>query len=302
MLSKKTEKLVSLRLKNNMLCEEILFLPKIWVGACYLIGATTPDGRLQVKVSKKHLGKKSFSKAKPSVVDPPLTPEQLAGLSAIKEEEIPKILPLVKGASVWMVKCKLTPDIILQNPALMALVSPGIGSVKLTLYGMLEPEDCNDFYDNVREKVGLDYVLLDNFFNKMELLYVRVRGPFRDPFFDELVALRDVARVNADFFVETRGGEWKLAESMRLGAVGGVSEGAVGGVSEGAAGGVSEGAVGGVSEGAVGGVSEGAAGGVSESIMPGSEKLFNLEEEMLKVSTELEQLAISIESMISKDK
>ncbi|KJV65974.1 MULTISPECIES: DUF3023 domain-containing protein [Ehrlichia] len=203
------ENLQSLQVYNARLCRAIKGLKDIYISRCYVIGATRTDNKLQVKISKTHLGQKSFSKVDPVVQDSPvLSREQIMGICPISEREIPGILPLSAGKSLWIVKGKLSRSMLEENPELRDLVgfNPVLPDTRIALYCLVEPEHCYSFFNRVQaQSKCLGYNLVPSFFDIVNLVYVRVRGIRRDSRFSELTVLKDVVGLPADFFVRDDG-------------------------------------------------------------------------------------------------
>ncbi|AHC39702.1 DUF3023 domain-containing protein [Ehrlichia muris] len=203
------EDLKSLQVSNAQLCKEVKTLKHILLGRCHVIGATRPDHSLQVKISNVHLGERPFSTVGAGGQGfNVLSREQIMGMCPVSEHEIPDILPFSSGRSLWIVKSKLSRDMLNNNPRLKDLVgfNPLSPEVKISLYCLVDPEYCNDFFrivvDNSR---CFGYVAIPNFLHIVDLVYVRVRGFLQDKKFSELFALKDVAGLLGDFFVKDDG-------------------------------------------------------------------------------------------------
>ncbi|WP_395877475.1 DUF3023 domain-containing protein [Ehrlichia muris] len=196
----------SLQVSNAQLCKEIRNLKQVFLGRCHVIGGTRPDYKLQIKVSKVHLGKRPFSTVGAGGQGlNVLSREQMMGICPVSEHEIPDILPFSVGRSLWIVKSKLSREMLDKNPALRGLIgfNPLSPDVRISLYCLVGPEYCNDFFRRVLDNSRcFGHVLIPNFCDLVELVYVRVRGLLQDKKFSELAALKDVAGLLGDFFVK----------------------------------------------------------------------------------------------------
>ncbi|AHX04666.1 DUF3023 domain-containing protein [Ehrlichia japonica] len=193
-----------LREQNLKICREIRRLPYLLMRKCHLIGATRPNGDFQVKVSKTHLDVDVFSSRGLGQRDNTLSQEQMMGIFPVSESEIPNILPLVAGKSLWMVKCKLSREMLQKNSTLKDLIcsSRMTDDIKITLYCFINPEHSQFFFKEVHSKsLGPEFKTIPNFLQRAQLLYVRVRGTQEDKEFCELHVLKDIVNLKADFFV-----------------------------------------------------------------------------------------------------
>ncbi|AHC39704.1 DUF3023 domain-containing protein [Ehrlichia muris] len=186
---------------NRQLCNAVASLPELHIERCYLIGGTRLDNIFQVRVTKHHRHKKPLT-----VVNEGLVSAGGDGLpTVVHGDEIPGILHPTNGQTLWLVKCKLSREVLQQNTILRDLVGAAmlLPNLKLALYCLVDPGCYPDFLKYVRSQVGyFRSATVSNFFSFVKLIYVRVRGVGYDQGFSEAEALESVAQLTAIYFIE----------------------------------------------------------------------------------------------------